>query len=173
MRGDELLAQLRSNPDAITKQFGLFAWIPYGLTGGVCNVECEELSKDVYKLKIVDGIGDYYYPWKARDVGAVAVAVGTSKEGTLVLTPPMNGCAIVVKRETRTHKQYSQDCFVFQHDADSCTIDSQRSQGKRSSEEKDVFKYSSNDYDWKTPTGARSASPRYSFPLTGDILSFS
>ena len=81
MRGDELLAQLRSNPDAITKQFGLFAWIPYGLTGGVCNVECEELSKDVYKLKIVDGIGDYYYPWKARDVVRLPLLLVLQRKG--------------------------------------------------------------------------------------------
>lgn len=60
-------------------------------------------------LAISPGGEDYYFPWVNRGVGHVTVP-GNVKEGTLVVTGGMNGCALQVN-------DYNGN-LIFYHDAD-------------------------------------------------------
>lgn len=123
-----VLAELRSNPEKIFKNFGFIvkrdqkivlptenSTIDINISsddqvGGRCKIECVYID-DVYQLsvKLGDSYNDWYIPYRSNQSLHCDVPKGLPN-GTLIVTFPMNGCALEV------HSSISTNRFYHDHD---------------------------------------------------------
>jgi hypothetical protein len=109
---NQVLALLRTQPAVTCATWGFMCrGAPLsGALGGACTLTCTE-NNGVYKLEVTAGGTDWYIPYGASAVRYCDVPKG-QPDGTLVVTFPMNGCALEVHAgPTPNHNR-------FYHDAD-------------------------------------------------------
>jgi hypothetical protein len=111
--GMQVLALLRTDPKKACSSWGfrVDSGVPClsGHLGGSCALTCE-WDNGAYKI-IIDPIGarDWYIPYRVACAAYCDVSRG-EPNGTLVVTFPMNGCALEVRRKGNKNR--------FYHDAD-------------------------------------------------------
>lgn len=105
-----LLVALRNNPaNACADNGYICRGAPLGAAvGGGCTLTCETYST-VYKINVVAGGPDWFIPFAQGQARHCDIPRG-QPNGTLVVTFPMNGCALEVHRRTTGNR--------FYHDSD-------------------------------------------------------
>lgn len=108
----QVLALLRTQPKTACAAWGFMCrGLPLsGMLGGGCTLTCTE-NNGVYDIDVAAGGADWYIPYGASAARYCDVPTG-QPDGTLVVTFPMNGCALEVHASpTPNHNR-------FYHDAD-------------------------------------------------------
>lgn len=109
-----LLKKLRNNPKKTIESS--FIFLDSAITGNDgCRVEISESYKDnvnVLSITPSENSKDYFFPYIQANAGHVSVQ---PEDGTIVLTPPMNGCALEVR--------YFHNNYIFYHDANGKNMD--------------------------------------------------
>src|SRR5262249_50723524 len=105
-----VLAMLRTSPNTACAAWGFICRgaMLDGPIGGGCTLTCT-IANGVYQLDVSAGAGDWFIPFKAGAARNCDVPRG-QPDGTLVVTFPMNGCALEV------HSRVSGNRFY--HDSD-------------------------------------------------------
>ncbi len=108
----QILALLRTAPNTVCAAWGLICrGSPLSAAiGGGCNLDCEAVE-GVYQLSVSIGAGDWFIPFAQGTAHYCDVPSG-QPNGTLIVTFPMNGCALEV-HPTATGNR-------FYHDSDGC-----------------------------------------------------
>ncbi len=107
----DALLFLRKNPLAATSKVGFKVHNldgNIGAMGGKCSISCKGRAP-MFFLDIASGGYDWYIPYADKEAKSVLVPFGQPDE-TLVVTWPMNGCALEVRQEAYGNR--------FFHDAD-------------------------------------------------------
>ncbi|HEX6086845.1 MAG TPA: hypothetical protein VF266_20115 [Thermoanaerobaculia bacterium] len=110
--GAAVLATLRANPKTAIAAWGFVVRGGALLDdiGGACALSCDQFRQtSIYQITVQDGAGDYYIPYGDRAARYCDVPTGLP-DGTLVVTFPMNGCALEVRDVNGVNR--------FYHDAD-------------------------------------------------------
>ncbi len=115
------IEELRANPLLLaTNQFFLRAdsdGINY-MIGQACALSIRGEEGDAKILSINNGNGDYYFPYifGATDLGCVNISNEELRDGIIVITPAMNGCALDVRYNPKSG-------YMFFHDNNSRNFD--------------------------------------------------
>lgn len=135
----DIICQMKTDIKKVQKEWGFIGsktenGLTYGETvGGPVSVKFIEIQEKVLEIQLKkDRSGDHYcYPFVPNGYGYVEVPV-TAKNGTMVFTPGMNGCALSVFK--------CGDALKFCHDAD----------GKHLADRRDhIVRVTYNDYAGK------------------------
>lgn len=111
--GGEVLQLLRARPGIAVRAWGFK--VVGGSTIGTCTVTCQQYrTSSIYQLTVTPGGTDWFYPFESSAAGSCLVPFD-QPAGTLVLTGPMNGCALEVHEERNGNR--------FYHDADGTALD--------------------------------------------------
>lgn len=119
-----LLSNLRNNPVAtIQNSFIYVDTSPMGRNNGrhVLITETDHTIYSYFRIQPAIVSRDFYFPFLARNVGDIRNVRPIN--GTIVVTPGMNGCALEVC--------YSNGCYNFFHDADGKYMSTVRNPGTR------------------------------------------
>ncbi|MDG9780481.1 hypothetical protein [Metapseudomonas otitidis] len=110
------LALLKARPDVFFTTYGVVVR-PTSRVGGKCTLRLKEtLKPNVFAIEVTEEAGsDWYLPYQDKQAVFIDVPKG-QPEGTLVVTHPMNGCALSV-HETTT------GLLRFFHDSDGKCMD--------------------------------------------------
>jgi hypothetical protein len=108
-------ALLRTDPAAATTKYGFrveSSVYTAGTLGGPCALICSEVGGNIYQLRAQQGSGDFFFPYVGPDKGGVGVCIVPmgQRDGVMVVTGGMNGCALQVN--------WSDNSFYFYHDTD-------------------------------------------------------
>ena len=112
MNGPAALALLRSQPKVAIATHG---FVTRGLAlrdavGTHCTLTCSQLNQSsIFKIEVTAGAGDWYIPFIQGGARYCDVPQGEAN-GTIVVTYPMNGCALEVRSLGGNHR--------FYHDSD-------------------------------------------------------
>ncbi len=106
----QVLAMLRTNPATACAAWGFMCRgaVLSGMLGGGCTLTCTE-NNGVYTITVTAGGADWYIPFGAGVARYCDIPIG-EPNGTLVVTFPMNGCALEVHRIGNFNR--------FYHDSD-------------------------------------------------------
>jgi hypothetical protein len=106
----QVLALLRTSPASTCAAWGFICrgLMLGGPIGGGCTLTCT-ISNGVYQLNVAAGAGDWFIPFAAGAARYCDVPRG-QPNGTLVVTFPMNGCALEVHSRITGNR--------FYHDSD-------------------------------------------------------
>ena len=106
----QVLAMLRTNPKTACAARGFICRgaMLNGAIGGGCTLTCT-IANGVYQLGVGAGAGDWFIPFAAGAARYCDVPRG-QPNGTLVVTFPMNGCALEVHGRVSGNR--------FYHDSD-------------------------------------------------------
>lgn len=133
-----VLAELRSTPEKTFKNFGFIVKrnstvvlptaknthnvnISANLNiGGRCKIECTYLN-DIYKLevKLGESYNDWYIPFEQKKALYCDVPKGMPN-GTLIVTAPMNGCALEVHSSMHSNRFWHDSNGEFMPEIDQC-----------------------------------------------------
>ncbi|MFJ4247458.1 hypothetical protein [Pseudomonas sp. NPDC089741] len=108
--GNEVLALLRNQPSVAISAWG---FIVRGdalrdAVGGACTLTCTRYNQSsIYRIDVVAGGPDWYIPFSQGEARYCDVPSG-QPDGTLVVTYPMNGCALSV-HATATGNRFFHD----------------------------------------------------------------
>jgi hypothetical protein len=126
------LLELRTNPNKAISKYGFMVKSPEdkGPEGGPCAIRSTliDTKNNIYKLEIINGDRDYYYPYQNgtgadQGVGHCSVPIGACQNGTIVLTGGMNGCSLEVYKNGEN--------FDFYHNLNDKYLDRRNPQGTR------------------------------------------
>jgi hypothetical protein len=107
----QVLAALRATPRSACKAYGFTcrgAMLSTTAVGGPCALNCV-VNDTVYQIDVTVGAGDWFIPFAAGTALHCDVPRG-QPNGTMVVTFPMNGCALAVHRRVSGNR--------FYHDSD-------------------------------------------------------
>ena len=104
------LASLRATPAVECARSGFICRgaLLNSALGGPCSLSCQTFS-GVYQIDVAAGAGDWFIPFASGAARYCDIPRG-QPDGTLVVTYPMNGCALEVHRRTTGNR--------FYHDSD-------------------------------------------------------
>jgi hypothetical protein len=104
------LANLRANPatECANNGFICRGGLLSSAIGGPCTLTCQTFST-VFQIDVAAGAGDWFIPFAQGSARYCDIPRG-QPNGTLVVTFPMNGCALEVHRRTTGNR--------FYHDSD-------------------------------------------------------
>jgi hypothetical protein len=112
--GAAVLASLRATPDVAIAAWGFVVrggMLADDAVGGACGLACNLFGQSgCYELRVGLGATDWYIPYGMGEARHCDVPRG-QPNGTLVVTFPMNGCALEVR-------QIDGNTNRFYHDAD-------------------------------------------------------
>lgn len=115
-----VLERLRTNPKkTIESSYLYFGRIIYNEG---CKVRISEQSNGiatVFNVTKCDESNDYFFPYIPSKAGQVNV--NNPKDGTIVITQPMNGCALEVR--------YDHCCYNFYHDYNGKSMSCEQKKG--------------------------------------------
>ncbi len=113
---EEQLAYLRKDPKNACLAYGFVCrgdLLLNSLMGQQCRLRCYKDLGGVYRIEVEEGAGDWYIPYRHGKAFYCDVPKG-QPDGTMVVTFPMNGCALEVVGQHNANR--------FFHDADGTSM---------------------------------------------------
>jgi len=110
--GEEKLSYLRKHPKTACQAYGFIcrgALLSHTKVGGNCKLRCYKDLGGVFRIEVEDGAGDWYIPFM-HDTALYCDVPKGQPDGTMVVTFPMNGCALEVVEQHKSNR--------FYHDSD-------------------------------------------------------